>query len=159
MRKKMKLVLAAWGCVFLLASIPAVAQHDMNDMQGMQGHTMQGMSGMQPEHALRVGKKGEITLTHKAMVAGTELRPGKYVIQHRNAGDQHFVRFVELSKVSNAGRFTYTEEEKAGEIPCKVEPAGEAVKQTTAYYVTEHEGGIRITKVAIRGEDVVHVFE
>lgn len=155
----MKLVLAAWGCVFLLASIPALAQHDMNDMQGMQGHDMQGMSGMQHEHALRVGKKGEITLTHKTMVAGTELRPGKYVIQHRDAEDQHFVRFVELSKVSNAGRFTYTEAEKVGEIPCKLEPAGEVAKQTTAFYVSGHEGEIRITKVAIKGEDVVHVFE
>ena len=152
-----KLMLSFLGGVFLWAVTAAAAPQHSHEMQGTQGmEHMQGMSHMQHDHALHVGKKGEIKLTKPTKVADRVLKPDTYVVQHRDAGDQHFVRFLELGKVSNAGRFTYTQENNAGEIPCKIEPAPKATR-TTVY--TETEDGVpRITKVAIKGEDAVHVF-
>lgn len=142
--KMRTLLLASIGCVLLWSLTAAAAP-------------------AQKEHALKVGKKGEITLTHQTKVGNMVLQPDTYVIQHRVSGGHHFVRFVELRQVeaqpTNAEQapYTYTEADKAGEVNCRVEPAAGPVKETTAYTVAA--GGIvRITKVAIKGEDVLHVF-
>lgn len=114
-------------------------------------------------HALKVGKKGEITLTQETKVGDIVLQPDTYVVQHRVSGGEHFVRFVELKQVEarqtprRGGNYTYTEQDKIGELKCRVEPAPGPIKETTAYMVTQ--GGVRrITKVAIKGEGVVHVL-
>jgi hypothetical protein len=139
-----KLMLATLGCLLLWTLAAAAAP-------------------AQKEHALKVGKKGEITLTKQTKVGNMVLQPDTYVIQHRVSGDNHFVRFVELKQVEaqpiNAEQspYTYTEADKAGELKCRVEPATGPIKETTAYTVID--GGVtRITKVEIKGEDVVHVF-
>jgi hypothetical protein len=117
----------------------------------------------QKEHALKVGKKGEITLTQQTKVGNIVLQPDTYVIQHRESGGNHFVRFVELKQVeaqpANAEQspYTYTEADKAGEVKCRLESAAGPVKETTAHTVAAG-GMVRITKVAIQGEDVLHVF-
>jgi hypothetical protein len=116
----------------------------------------------QKQHALKVGKKGEITLTQRTKVGDKVLQPDTYVVQHRVPGGDHFVRFVELKQVEAQSegeltRYTYTEADKAGEIKCRVEPTTTPIKETTVY--TINEGGVpRITKVAIKGEDVWHIF-
>lgn len=139
-----KLMLAALGCL-LLWTVTATAAPAHKD------------------HALKVGKKGEITLTRQTKVGNKVLQPDTYVIQHRVSGGNHFVRFVELKQVEaqpiNAEQspYTYTEDDKAGELKCRLEPAAGPIKETTAY--TMSDGGVvRITKVAIKGEDVIHVF-
>ena len=109
-----------------------------------------------------MGKRGEITLAEAMKVGDRVLEPGTYVVQHRVSHGDHFVRFLELKQedysMTHTGmNDTYTREDNAGEMKCRVEPATERIKQTTAYTVTEN-GTKRITKVAIRGEDVVHVF-
>ena len=115
----------------------------------------------QKEQALKVGKRGEITLTQPTKVGDIVLQPDTYVVQHRVSEGNHFVRFVELKQVDvqppTELPYTYTEADKAGEIKCRVEPAAGPIKETTVYTVTEN-GVTRITKVAIKGEDVVHVF-
>jgi hypothetical protein len=113
------------------------------------------------EHGLKVGKKGEITLTEPTKVGDIVLQPDTYVVQHRVSSGNHFVRFVELKQVEYTQTteipYTYTEQDKAGEMKCRVEPATAPIKETEVY--TTSEGGtLRITKVAIKGEDVVHVF-
>ena len=85
-----------------------------------------------------------------------------YVIQHRASGSDHFVRFLELKQVQpgtydESYTYTYTERDNAGEIKCRVEPAAATAQKTTAYIVTENRVP-RITKVAIKGEKVLHVF-
>jgi hypothetical protein len=98
-------------------------------------------------HMLKAGKKGEITLTQPTKVGDTVLQPDTYVVQHRISGDNHFVRFVELKQEvvdSMEGQYTYTEQDNAGEIKCRVEPAGSKAKETTVSI-----NGDRITKVAI----------
>jgi hypothetical protein len=114
------------------------------------------------EHSLKVGKKGEITITQPTKVGDTVLQPDTYVVQHRTSGDNHFVRFLELKQVqsTNTGAespYTYTEQDNAGEIKCRMEPSGATAKETTVSILTE-VGGDRITNVTIKGENVVHEF-
>lgn len=112
------------------------------------------------EHSQKVGKKGEITLAQPTKVGDNVLKPGTYVVQHRTAGGDHFVRFVEWKAVERMDaetRFTYTEADKAGEVKCRVEHAPGPINETTVYTAPD-AAGQRITKVAIKGEDVVHVF-
>lgn len=139
-----KLTLATLGCLLLWTAMAAAAPP-------------------QKEHALQVGKKGEITLTKQTKVGNVVLQPDTYVVQHRVSHGDHFVRFAELKQVqSNPGSCesppdTYTEQDNVGEVKCRVEPAAGPIRETTVYTVTD--GGVpRITKVAIKGEDVIHVF-
>jgi hypothetical protein len=42
-------------------------------------------------------------------------------------------------------------------VKCRLEPAAGPIKETTVYTVTD--GGVqRVTKIAIKGEDVLHVL-
>lgn len=139
--KTKRLVLAGLGCLLLSAvAIAALPQ--------------------QKQHALKVGKRGEITLTQKTKAGDKMLEPGTYVVQHRVSHGAHFVRFLELKQVEYSTteiNNTYTELDKAGEIKCRVEATTEPVKETTVYTTTE--GGVqRITSVAIKGETVWHVL-
>lgn len=113
------------------------------------------------EHALKVGKRGEITLTQPTQVANQTLQPATYIIQHRTSGADHFVRFKQIVKVeantSEEGGYPYTEFDNVGEIKCRMEPISAPAHETTAYIVTEN-GVARITKVAIKGENVLHFF-
>jgi hypothetical protein len=119
-------------------------------------------SALEHEHSLKVGKKGEITLTQPTKIGDTVLQPDTYVVQHRISGDDHFVRFLELKQVqteTGSGHggavvtYSYTVENNAGEIKCRVEPLGTKAKATTVSF-----SGDRITKITIKGEDVVHGF-
>jgi len=136
-----KLTLTTLGCLLLWTATTAAAP-------------------AKKEHALKVGKKGEITLSQQTKVGNVVLQPDTYVVQHRVSGNDHFVRFVELKQVeaqTNEGNYTYTEQDKAGEVKCRLEPAGGPIQETTVYTLTEGSV-LRITKVAIKGENVVHVF-
>jgi hypothetical protein len=104
------------------------------------------------EHSLKVGKKGEITLTKPTEVGDKVLQPGTYVVQHRVSGSDHFVRFLELKRANT--KFQYTGR-NAGEVRCSLEPPGATAKETTVT-IRPEGGGDRITKVTIKGENVVH---
>jgi hypothetical protein len=90
-----------------------------------------------------VGKKGEITLTEPTKVGDRVLQPDTYVVQHRLLGGEHFLRFVEL--------------DPDAEVKCRVEPSASPITETKVYMVREN-GLDRITKITIKGEDVVHIF-
>ena len=115
----------------------------------------------QTEHAHKVGKKGEITLAQQTKVGDKTLEPGTYLVQHRVSHGDHFVRLIELKQVeaqsTDAGYYTHTERDKAGEVKCRLEPAAGPIKETTVYTVTDG-GVLRVTKIAIKGEDVLHVL-
>ncbi len=112
------------------------------------------------EQALKVGKRGEITLTQPTKVADHVLQRTAYVVQHRDSGADHFVRFLKIvtpdSHNYEVDVFPYAGP-VAGEINCRLEPLSAPAKETTAYIVTEN-GVPRITKVAIKGESAVHVL-
>lgn len=112
------------------------------------------------EQALKVGKRGELTLTQPTKVADQVLQPAAYVVQHRDSGADHFVRFLKVIvplQHNDEDVFPYAGPE-AGEINCRMEPLSAPATETTAYIVTEN-GVPRITKVAIKGESAVHVFQ
>jgi hypothetical protein len=142
--KSRALLLAVLGCV-LLWTISTAAAPGPKDK------------------TLKTGKKGEITLTQATKVGDLTLQPGTYVVQHRVSGDHHFVRFIELKTLTaldvspeTMGWYTYTAENNAGEIKCRVEPAGKSIEATTV--TVAGDGGPKITRVAIKGESVVHVL-
>ncbi len=117
------------------------------------------------ETVMKTGKEGEITLTQPTKVGDVTLQPDTYVVQHRVSGNQHFVRFMQIKKLQelnvapeSAGWYTYTEQNKAGEIKCRVEPAGTTVQETMVDISTA-SGVPRITRVAIKGEDDWHIFQ
>jgi hypothetical protein len=118
-------------------------------------------AAQQKEHAYKVGKKGDISLAQPTKVGDKTLEPGTYLVQHRVSHGDHFVRLIELKQVgaqsTDAGYYTYTERDKVGEVKCRLEPAAGPIKETTVYTVTD--GGVqRVTKIAIKGEDVLHVL-
>ena len=108
------------------------------------------------EHALKVGKTGEVTFDKETMVGDLTLKPGRYKFQHRVEGSDHFVHFTEWTK----GRFSGesgTPKAHPGEEKCRLEPLSKKVSQTAIY--TTSEGGVnRVTKVEVAGENVAHVF-
>jgi len=111
------------------------------------------------EQALKVGKRGEITLTQSTHAGNQVLPPASYVIQHRDSGNDHFVRFLTVvtpEQHNDEDVFAYAGP-VAGEINCRMESAAAAVKETTAYIETEN-GVPRITKIAIKGEKALHVL-
>lgn len=116
------------------------------------------------DKALKTGNKGEITLNQPTKVGETTLQPDTYVVQHRVSGNDHFVRFIQMKKLQalntapeSMGWYTYTAEDNVGEIKCRVEPAG-ATAESTTVTVNDENGSPRITKVTIKGENVVHIF-
>ena len=107
-----------------------------------------------------VGKKGEITLTEPTKVGDRVLQPDTYVVQHRLLGGEHFLRFVELKKAqhwSKEWNVIYTEPDPDAEVKCRVEPSASPITETKVYMVRQN-GLDRITKITIKGEDVVHIF-
>lgn len=115
------------------------------------------------EHSLKVGKRGELVLKQKMKVGNTTLPAGTYFVQHRAADGGHSIRFTRISRVedrqtprrsANSGHLELSE---AAQVLCYTEPAPQPVKATTVYTIVD-AGAPRITKVAIKGETVVHVF-
>lgn len=145
--------LTAAAATLLFAAAVAFAQsHEHGQMQ----HQTQGKT-----QAIETGKRGESTLSQPTKVGDTVLQPDTYVVQHRVSGSDHFVRFVELKEVQDwngiGGPITYTEDQKAGEIPCRIEPAANPIKKTAIFTITEN-GTVQITKIVIKGENVAHLF-
>ena len=117
------------------------------------------------EKVLRSDKVGEITLTESTMIGNATLEPDTYVIQHRVAGNQHFIRFMQVKALhelnvtpESAGWYTYTESSNAGEINCRLEPMGRVARQTIAH-IADEDGMPRITRVAIKGENDWHILQ
>lgn len=110
------------------------------------------------EQALKVGKKGDIALTTETMVGNMMLKPGRYRIQHRVEGEDHFIHFTEVTGHDVYGTHGGgVPKAHPGEVKCKLEPLPKKAKATTIYI--DSEGGMsRLTKVEIAGENVAHLF-
>lgn len=108
------------------------------------------------EHALKVGKTGDVTFSKQTTVGDMTLKPGRYKFQHRVEGDDHLVHFTEWTKPYPAGSGGGPKAHP-GEVKCRIEPLSKKVSQTMVY--TMDEGATqRLTKVEVGGEDVAHVF-
>lgn len=101
---------------------------------------------------------GEIVLSQQAHVGSDMLPPGKYLLHSSDANGKHYVHFVEESKQfevhPEASEQTYSTH--VAEVTCMKETANKP--SATAVFYTEADGGMRIIKAQIKGEDHVHVF-
>lgn len=89
------------------------------------------------------------------------LPAGTYVVQHRVAGDDHFVKFVGAKQMHHAGS-SMTMPMQVGptttkEIKCAVESLNQKAKQT-AVTIDTGDGQAKVTRIQVRGENVAHVF-
>lgn len=111
------------------------------------------------EHAMKVGKTGEVTFDKETKVGDMTLKPGRYKFNHRVEGSDHFVHFTEWAKpIPNAG-ITAPNAPKGhpGEVQCRLEELSKKVSQTTIYTTAEGNAE-RVTKVEVAGENVAHLF-
>lgn len=106
------------------------------------------------EKELKVGKKGDVTFSVETIVGDIRLKPGRYQLQHRVEGSDHFVHFTELRSNPN---MESAAQAHPGEVKCRVEPLGKKVSTTRVYMVREGEAE-RVQRVLIAGENVAHSF-
>ena len=105
-----------------------------------------GSTPTYPDRTLKVGKKGEVTFDTETYVGGATLEAGKYRLQHRATGSDHFIAF--------------TQQLRSGptvEVRCELEPIRHKVSRT---FVRLRNTGtsIQLVRVEIAGENVAHVF-
>ncbi len=98
-----------------------------------------------PEQVIKVGKKGDISISNETRAGDLVLKPGRYLIQHRVDGSDHSIHFVRPSGT------------EVGEVKCRLEPLEKKARFTKVYNMKE-DGGYRITRVEVTGENVAHLF-
>lgn len=110
------------------------------------------------QQVVKIGKKGEAVFNEPTQIGDVTLKPGHYRFQHRVAGNDHMVSFTELIMFQgNHVTGSTIGAKDSGEIKCRVEPMDNKATQTAVFLNTEG-GGRRITRIEIKGENVVHVF-
>lgn len=148
----------ATGIALLLLSPVGVARASQH------GHPEHGTPQHEhpaPIQELKVGKSADVTFAREVRVGDATLKPGKYRLQHRVEGDEHFVRFEALATAAPSAQKTAAgvavPAGRAGEVKCQLEPLPDKVEETKLHLLNE-EGGQRLLKVLIRGENVAHMF-
>ncbi len=109
------------------------------------------------DQVLKVGKNGDVTFSNETKVGDLALKPGRYQLQHRVDGSDHFVHFTEVTKEPYYKTGGGIPKAHPGEVKCKLEPLGKKVSQTKVYS-TKENGGYRVTRVEVAGENVAHLF-
>ena len=112
------------------------------------------------EQALKVGKKDDVDFDVRTAVGDMTLEPGRYRLQHRVDGADHFVHFTEVTKdiPHHSGTGGGAAKAHPGEVKCRLEPLDKKASVTRVYRRVEGEGA-RVTRVIIRGENAAHLFE
>lgn len=111
-----------------------------------------GGAAQHHEQALKVGKRGEMILDTETRVGDMTLQPGRYTFQHRVEGEDHFVRFLRVSKPGGG-----VPQNSPEEIRCRLEPMDAKAQGTKIYKMTE-DGVVRVSKIIVGGENVAHLF-
>lgn len=109
------------------------------------------------EHALKVGKTGEVNFNKETKVGDVTLKPGRYKFQHRAVGSDHFVHFTKWGKPNPYGYLMTSPKAHPGEAQCRLEALSKKVSRATVYMTSEGEA-MRVTKVEVGGENVAHLF-
>jgi hypothetical protein len=107
---------------------------------------------------MTVGKNGDVTFSAETIIGNVTLKPGRYFFEHKVTGDEHFVRFTEVTKPrgrSFGGRTL----SHPGDIKCRLEKLDRKARQTIIIYAATDGSTPRITRIVINGEDVAHVFD
>jgi hypothetical protein len=106
---------------------------------------------------IKVGKQGDVTFQVETRVGDFTLKPGRYFIRHRVAGDDHFIQFTEVTKPQgkNAGGFPVS---PPVEVKCRLLPTERKVRGTVIIYANSEAGVRQIETVLVSGENVAHGF-
>ena len=106
---------------------------------------------------VKVGKEGDVTFQVETRVGAFTLKPGRYFIRHRVAGDDHFIQFTEVTKGQgkNVGGFPVS---PPVEVKCRLLPTERKVRGTIIIYANSEAGVRRIETVLVSGENVAHGF-
>ena len=106
---------------------------------------------------VKVGKNGDITFQVETRVGAISLKPGRYFIRHRVAGDDHFIQFTEVTKGQgkNVGGFPVS---PPVEVKCRLLPTERTVRGTIIIYANSEAGVRQIEMVLVSGENVAHGF-
>lgn len=144
------------GLLWTMAA--AAVAHHQHTQPADSGPAAQAAAPGKAEQALKVGKKQGVEFTVETLVGEMRLKPGRYVLQHRVDGSDHFVHFTEVTKgYGSSGDGAGAPKAHPGEVKCALEALDEKAKQSTIY--TAQEGDARrVMKVVIRGENVAHIF-
>lgn len=123
------------------------AQHNHGGMQASpQTEDRSTMMMANPDDALKVGKKREVTFSADTQVGGVLLKAGKYTLQHRVDGVDHVLRFVAVSNKNSSG-----------EVKCTLEPLEKKAAHTTMRL--QNTGtSLRLVQVQLAGENVAHIL-
>lgn len=118
--------------------------------------TASALAGPQKQ-MVKVGKKGDVTLSQEVMFGEAMLKPGRYIFQHRLVGKDHFVWFTHLSDKNPYFPTASAPAGHPGEVKCELEPLNHKAERTAIFL--QAEGGMqRITRIEVAGENVAHVF-
>ena len=108
------------------------------------------------EQTLKIGKEGYVIFDVETKVGDLTLKPGNYTFEHRVANGEHFVLFTEVTRPRKAGSVPVSH---PGEVKCRLEPLDTKARQTIIIYAASDGGAQRITRIIVKGENVVHVFD
>lgn len=122
------------------------AQHNHGGMASPQIEATSTPTKASPDQVLKVGKKGEITLSSETQVGDALLKPGKYTLQHRVEGADHVLHFAAQSG-KNA----------SADVKCTLEPL-ERKAPMTLMRLQNTGASMRLVQVQIGGENVTHVL-
>lgn len=149
-------------CGLLLAAPLARAAQHQHTSPPPDSHS--GMQSVMPEKAdngekaIKVGKKGDVKFDIETLVGDLRLKPGRYQIQHRTDGPDHFVYFTELTQGPANGQAGGTSAvAHSGQVKCRLEMLDHKVS-VTAVHTRQEGASARVTKVLIGGENVAHLF-
>lgn len=122
------------------------AQHNHGGMPSPQTEATSTTMKASPDQVLKVGKRGEITLSSETQVGDVLLKPGKYTLQHRVEGADHVLHFAAQSSRN-----------PSADVRCRLEPL-ERKAPATLMRLQDTGTSMRLVQVQIGGENVAHVL-
>lgn len=150
-------MIPAASALLWMVAVGAAAQHQHTPPADSRP-AAQAAAPEKAEQALKVGKKMDVEFRVETLVGDMRFQPGRYQLQHRVEGADHFVHFTEVTKgYGPSGAGGGATKAHPGEVKCRIETLDKKASRTTVYRVMEGATE-RVTKVVIAGENVAHLF-
>ncbi len=110
------------------------------------------------QHELKIGKTGDVTFSVMTKVGPMTFKPGRYKLQHRVNGTDHFIHFTEMSKTNPYNPESPTERGHPGEVKCDIEMADKKFSQTRLLF-TKDGDALRLVRIEVAGENGAHILK
>ncbi len=110
------------------------------------------------QHVLKVGKSDEVIFSAVTKVGSATFNPGKYKLQHRVNGTDHFIHFTQMTK-TNPNIPSYSNEmAHPGEVRCEIEMTQKKFSQTRLLFEKEGDA-MRLLRIEVAGENGAHILK